>query len=402
MREQKSLPEQEREHEQEREQSVVAGLGQNLKAPTAEKEEGEKLLLLKDEGLEAIRTMFECESNEELEGSHQWCVAMALNKVGLLTVLRAAWKWQEPGLCMEFVRNWNHQTRATRVGDLEINVSLENFALATGLQAEGGAGLLGLNAHCRAQRPMDHENLVKHFEHAPAVKPQNGYMLDKCRDPVLRDIVILLNMTFWMKLIRQSRCSGELLYLVVQAMEGLEVNWSRVFYEKFVCEVMRLQDVLSNKHIVSHQQLITVAGPLMCFLYDCAKVNRTLAAHATDARHFAQPQQQVQPEEQLPEASEVQQSEAQAEAQAQAEHNSIDEKYLSCTKRSYEDCVLQQDSTVTSNGTSVPLAEMPTKVQKVESTRASSTSMELVYASEQSRAGEEGSAGQREEEGEAA
>ncbi|OAE32946.1 hypothetical protein AXG93_673s1230 [Marchantia polymorpha subsp. ruderalis] len=373
MREQKSLPEQEREHEQEREQSVVAGLGQNLKAPTAEKEEGEKLLLLKDEGLEAIRTMFECESNEELEGSHQWCVAMALNK-----------------------------TRATRVGDLEISVSLENFALATGLQAEGGAGLLGLNAHCRAQRPMDHENLVKHFEHAPAVKPQNGYMLDKCRDPVLRDIVILLNMTFWMKLIRQSRCSGELLYLVVQAMEGLEVNWSRVFYEKFVCEVMRLQDVLSNKHIVSHQQLITVAGPLMCFLYDCAKVNRTLAAHATDARHFAQPQQQVQPEEQLPEASEVQQSEAQAEAQAQAEHNSIDEKYLSCTKRSYEDCVLQQDSTVTSNGTSVPLAEMPTKVQKVESTRASSTSMELVYASEQSRAGEEGSAGQREEEGEAA
>ncbi|KAG6548009.1 hypothetical protein Mapa_010443 [Marchantia paleacea] len=382
MREQKSSSHecQEQEPEQEQEHSVVAGIGQNLKE-TTEKEEGEKLLLLKDEGLEAIRSMFECESGEELEGSHQWCVAMALHKVGLLTVLRAAWKWQEPGLCMEFVRNWNHQTRATRVGDLEINVSLENFALATGLQAEGGAGLLGLNAHCRAQRSMDHENLVKHFEHAPAVKPQNGYMLDKCRDPVLRDIVILLNMTFWMKLIRQSRCSGELLYLVVQAMEGLEVNWSRVFYEKFVCEVMRLQDVLSNKHIVSHQQLITVAGPLMCFLYDCAKVNRNQAAHTTGARHFVQQQQQqqqqVQPEEQLPAAS---------EAQAQAEHNSIDEKDPSCTKRSYQDCVLEQDSSVPSNGISVPPAEMPTKVQKVESTRASSTSMELVYASEQGRA----------------
>ncbi|KAL2619961.1 hypothetical protein R1flu_000166 [Riccia fluitans] len=93
-----------------------------------------KGLFLSDRGLKSVAAHVEDGSKQKNER-----IVETLRKICLLDFMRRVYKWQDTDICHEFVRNWNHKEKKTRVNDVEIDVSIKTFETVTGLKVEENA-----------------------------------------------------------------------------------------------------------------------------------------------------------------------------------------------------------------------------------------------------------------------
>ncbi|KAL3681247.1 hypothetical protein R1sor_024203 [Riccia sorocarpa] len=210
-------------------------------------------------GLEAVEGI-----TNAPESSYGKQLLTILERIGLGKPLKRIWQRQDPQICEEFVRNWNHKGRKTTVFGVEVDVHAASFIAATGLDCD--------NLYCptlgeatSASKAWKYGKFCgvgweRWCSNSTESPPLHAFEL---RNGVVKDLLVLLNKTLWLVPKDPLFVSRACVYLLTEALEGNMLGWGMCVYEKFLT-VMRDLQVNQPARILSKQ---TVAGPLMCFLY---------------------------------------------------------------------------------------------------------------------------------------